>query len=169
MNRSDDDTRIRLVYDTDKNYFACALIEKTPFHETSFFDTHVREGHRIVPLREASEATFFRFEIFFRHFLIFCFRDFQVFHHFHQPIVDLLHDAIGQIEKRNFDGIKQAIIRLVNGIVAFFNERDIAYNEVDMTTLDEYASIHGETIDAILDPKAIVIPEWFNANAHRQY
>jgi hypothetical protein len=80
-----------MAYDPKTNYFCSAIVEKAPFHhETEFFKEILRPGIIPVSIFEAESQPFFRFERFFRDFLVSNFRSYEIFWFFNTDIVSFL-------------------------------------------------------------------------------
>lgn len=84
------DVRVTMAYDLQTNYFCSAIVEKAPFHDADFFREILlpeRLGPKgevmraIIPVsvEEAESHPFFRFERFFRDFLVSNFRSYEIF------------------------------------------------------------------------------------------
>jgi hypothetical protein len=150
-----------LVYDTVSNYFCTAIIQKDSDIPLSFFESHLSEGKILVPIHEAAESTFFRFETFLRNFLVSSFRDFDIFFHFNKDIIAILQQSIVWIEEGKIDLIFDEIICLVNTIVSYYREQGKNYDCIDREVLLHFESANGENIYNILHGK-VILHDWFN-------
>lgn len=188
QSRYPDKIRVMMAYDRDTNYFCSALVEKAPFHDASFYK-HVflpeRPGpngtrfQSIVPVSivEAEAHPFFRFERFFRDFLVSNFRSYEIFWFFNADIVSFLGDAVHLLAQGHSEEIRSRFVHLVERFCLQLNERamgdmtaepDILYVPITDDDLSSWTSKDGDTMDSVL--KTPYFPtDWFNADAKRRY
>lgn len=167
QNFPQENVSIHLVYDTASNYFCTAIIRKDSDIPLSFFESYLSEGKVLVPIQEAAESTFFKFEAFLRNFLVSSFRDFDIFFHFNKDIVRLLHESIVWIENKQTDMILDEIVHLVNAIVLHYKGQDKNYDLIDTDTLLHFQGANGENIRDILNEK-VILHDWFNRKGIRK-
>ncbi len=167
---------IDLVYDTKTNYFSTAIIQKRSILPKDFFEKHLSEGSVLVTIQEASECVFFKFEAFFRNFLVSSFRDYDIFFEFNGEIVKFLRKSIYWLEdKKNSDLIFNNMTILVNSMVDFYrNWENNQQREYDYITLDSllfFRDSNGESLYEIIYEES-THPQrentWFNPDGKRR-
>lgn len=188
QSRYPDSVRVTMAYDRDTNYFCSAIVEKAPFHDGEFFEEILlpeRQGqkgmtsHRIIPvgIAEAESHPFFRFERYFRDFLVSNFRSYEIFWFFNADIVSFLGDAVHLLAHGETQKIRTRFVSLVEKFCLELNERamgdmssepDILYVPITDDDLSAWTSKEGDTIEEVL--KTPYFPtDWFNPDGKRRY
>lgn len=179
--------RVTMMCDFETNYFCSAVIERAPFHGADFFSKigFVRKNpetgqiRRIipVPVEEAESHPFFRFERFFRDFLVSNFRSYEIFWFFNEDIVSFLKDAVYLLAEGKRNEIKSRFVKLVERFCLQLNEKamdaaseelEILYVPITGDDLDAWSSKEGETIESILETPYFST-DWFNPDGKRRY
>lgn len=176
-----------MMCDWETNYFCSAVVERSPFHGPDFFRkiVSIRTNHEtgevspIIPvsIEEAERHPFFRFERFFRDFLVSNFRSYEIFWFFNEDIVSFLQDAVYLLAEGKRDEIRTRFVELVERFCIQLNERgmksaseetEILYVPITEDDLDSWSSKEGDTMESVLETPYFSI-NWFNPNAKRRY
>lgn len=187
--RYPDKVRVVMAYDWDTNYFCSAIVEIAPFHDADFFENVLlpeRPGnkpgktfHSIVPvpIEEAETHPFFRFERYFRDFLVSNFRSYEIFWFFNEDIVSFLQEAVHLLAQGETQEIRARFVTLVGKFCLELNGRamgdmtsepDILYVPITDDDLSAWTSKEGDTIESVL--KTPYFPtDWFNPDGKRRY
>ena len=178
-----------MAYDPETNYFCSALVEKAPFHGGSFFfdillpERFGNDGRALKPIIpvsivEAEAHPFFRFERFFRDFIVSNFRSYEIFWFFNSDIVSFLGDAVHLLAHGHAQEIRKRFIDLVGKICVQLNERSVEgkkngepemlYVPITDHDLESWTSKEGDTLESVL--KTPYFPtDWFNPDGKRRY
>lgn len=179
--------RVTMMCDWETNYFCSAVVERAPFHGPDFFrkivfvrkNSKTEEVSPIIPvsIEEAERHPFFRFERFFRDFLVSNFRSYEIFWFFNEDIVSFLQDAVYLLAEGKKDEIRTRFVELVERFCIQLNERgmesvseesEILYVPITEDDLDSWSSKEGDTMESVLETPYFSI-NWFNPNAKRRY
>ncbi len=160
------DIKIKLIYDTNTNYFTSAIIQRRPFHDDDFFLQNLREWYIIISIEEAYKTTFFKLERYIREFIVKNFRNYNVFWDFNRNIIYTLKQIIIPLNKWDINTIKISILNLINYIASNYKDWENTYNQINLDILDKY-DIDWEKIEDIV--KDIYIPDWVELSASRKY
>lgn len=189
QNRYPDKVRVTMAYDWDTNYFCSAIVETAPFHDGEFYsdvllpERKSQDGKKTfhavlpVPVEEAEAHPFFRFERYFRDFLVSNFRSYEIFWFFNEDIVSFLQEAVHLLALGETQTIRTRFVKLVEKFCLELNERamgemtsepDILYVPITDDDLSAWTSKEGDTIESVL--KTPYFPtDWFNPNGKRRY
>lgn len=160
-------SQFKFIYDTKTNYFSSVIITKDMHYPDSFFEEFLSKDSRIVSLRDAHKATFFKLEYFIRNFIIANFKNHIVFWDYNTQIIDTLKSIMDQLEKKDTSQISQTILDLINYIAITYVNQWTRYNPIDMNILNHY-DIDGQKLIDIIS-KDVYIPSWMNIHANRKY
>jgi hypothetical protein len=86
---------MRLLFDTETNYFTAVLVERFPFVEDETILTkNLAKNIILVDIEEAYKSTFFRIEHFLRNMIIANFQLKDVFWDYNRDIVKCVQEII---------------------------------------------------------------------------
>lgn len=162
--------KISLIHHHKTNYFTAAIIEKAPYRtDDKNFALFLKEWYSIVDIEDAYKSTFFKLEYFIRNFIIKNFKTYDVFWYWNNEIISALKDIVNLLSINSTSKIKPVVLDLINKIASLCdNESRLKYDLITIEMLEWY-SINWETIDDIIKPWTIYIPEWMNILADRNY
>ncbi len=179
--------RVTMMCDWETNYFCSAVVERAPFHGPEFFrkvvsvrkNPETGEISPIIPvsIEEAERHPFFRFERFFRDFLVSNFRSYEIFWFFNEDIVSFLKDAVHLLAQGKKNEIRTGFVKLVEKFCIRLNEKamdsaseelDVLYVPITEDDLDSWVSKEGENMESVLETPYFST-DWFNPDGKRRY